>query len=96
MCHPLVQDLGMKACVQWTACSLCCMSQSQAALHYSGSDQSSNDFFAKYAEAALDTLPKNAVVLSKGDNLVNLMRFKQVCEGVRPFVMPYMQRSHWM
>eukprot|EP00960_Hanusia_phi_P062906 765298-Hanusia_phi.AAC.9 len=58
----------------------------QVGLHASKSDQSSNRYLEVYARSILEPLPAHAIILSKGDNIANTVRYLQVCEHVRPDV----------
>ncbi|EKX49847.1 hypothetical protein GUITHDRAFT_135552 [Guillardia theta CCMP2712] len=55
----------------------------QAGLHFSKNDQSSNRYMELYARSILEPLPLRAIILSKGDNIANTVRYLQVCEHVR-------------
>ena len=55
----------------------------QAALHYRVSDQSGNMYFEQYGRSMLAGAAQDAIVLSKGDNVVNTMRYMQRCEHHR-------------
>ena len=50
----------------------------QGALHLRVSDQSSNRYFEQYARSILRPMPKDAIILSNGDNTVNTVRYLQV------------------
>ena len=58
----------------------------QIGLHYEKEDQSENRLVAQFAAAALDRLPQNALLVSKGDLYWNSLRYLQVCESLRPDV----------
>jgi len=55
----------------------------QGGLHYTTSDQSNNSYFERYGRSMLAGASLNAIVLSKGDNVVNTMRYLQRCENHR-------------
>ena len=50
----------------------------QAGMSYRVSDQGGNTFLADYARAAYDNLPEGAIVITKGDNSINLLRYLTV------------------
>jgi len=51
--------------------------------HYSMSDQSTNDYFHKYAMSILEPLPANSLLLINYDQSWTSIRYMQECEGVR-------------
>jgi len=53
---------------------------------YSLQDQSLNTHTSDFGKAILSTLPKNAVLVTKGDILTNSARYVQALEGFRPDV----------
>jgi hypothetical protein len=55
----------------------------QAALHYEDQDHRDNRLVASFARSILEPLPRDALVVSKGDLYGNSLRYLQVCEGVR-------------
>jgi hypothetical protein len=55
----------------------------QGGLHYKVSDQSGNYYFEQYGRSMLAGAGADAIVLSKGDNVVNTMRYLQRCENHR-------------
>ena len=63
----------------------------QAGMSYRVSDQGGNTFLADYARAAYDNLPEGAIVLTKGDNSINLLRYLTVC--LRPPLNPETRQS---
>jgi len=58
----------------------------QIGLHYGNENQRNNRMISEFAEQILDDLPPHALVISKGDLHWNSLRYKQVCEGMRPDV----------
>ena len=46
-------------------------------------DQSANYLFHDFAQSLLSTMPRNALVLTKGDLPTNTMRYLHLCENVR-------------
>ena len=58
----------------------------QIGLNYEKEDQSENRLVSDFAETVLEDLPPNALLISKGDLYWNSLRYKQVCEGLRPDV----------
>jgi hypothetical protein len=56
----------------------------QGALHLRVSDQSSNRYFEQYARSILRPMPKDAMILSRGDNVVNTVRYLQVPKNAKP------------
>jgi len=55
----------------------------QGGVHYRVSDQSGNFYFEQYARSMLAGAAEGAMVLTKGDNVVNTIRYLQRCEGER-------------
>jgi len=71
----------------------------QLGLHYAAEDQSDNDLVVDLARKTLAVVPPDALVISRGDLLLNSLRYVQVCEGVRPDVRLLdieMLESPWM
>ena len=55
----------------------------QVGIHFRSQDQSGNLVVYKYARAFLESLPRNTLLLSKGDLATNGIRYLQTCENVR-------------
>jgi len=58
----------------------------QLGLQYPASDRRQERRVAQFGREALEQLPQNALVISKGDLYWNTLRYFQFCEGVRPDV----------
>uniref|UniRef100_A0A7S4JJE5 DUF2723 domain-containing protein n=1 Tax=Guillardia theta TaxID=55529 RepID=A0A7S4JJE5_GUITH len=58
----------------------------QVGLHYRAMDQSQNRFVYRYGLMHIENLPKNAILIVKGDVITNSIRYLQRCEGFRPDV----------
>lgn len=54
----------------------------QVGLHYSSMDQSSNEYVKHYGEMHLAKLPRNAILIVKGDVITNSIRYLQVTSAV--------------
>lgn len=52
--------------------------QIQIGLHYSRMDQSGNEYVKHYGEMHLAKLPRNAILVVKGDVITNSIRYLQV------------------
>ncbi|MBA4388845.1 MAG: hypothetical protein C0404_12755 [Verrucomicrobia bacterium] len=62
------------------------MATLQVALNYRREDQSRNVLFRDFGRAVLGPLPKDALLITRGDLWVNTVRYLQLCENVRPDV----------
>lgn len=58
----------------------------QLGMHYRKLDQSDNQYVKLYGEMHLGSLPKDAILVVKGDVITNSIRYLQRCEGYRPDV----------
>ena len=58
----------------------------QIGLHYTDRDQSDNDEVEAYGRAILESLPRDALLISLGDLDTNTIRYLQLCEALRPDV----------
>lgn len=58
----------------------------QVGLNYKKEDQSRNRLFQEFGMAVLQNLPKDSMVITRGDVWVNTIRYLQLCENVRPDV----------
>ena len=58
----------------------------QVGLHYEKQNESDNYFVRDFGRVILGPLPKNAILLTKGDLMINSVRFVQCTEGFRPDV----------
>eukprot|EP01012_Entosiphon_sulcatum_P011481 TRINITY_DN16992_c0_g1_i1.p1 TRINITY_DN16992_c0_g1~~TRINITY_DN16992_c0_g1_i1.p1 ORF type:complete len:760 (-),score=153.80 TRINITY_DN16992_c0_g1_i1:79-2331(-) len=58
----------------------------QIRLNYWRQDESGNFIVRDFGWTILQSLPKNAILLTKGDLIINSARFVQSCEGFRPDV----------
>ena len=47
-------------------------------------DESNNYLVQDFAQSLLNSMPKNALVLTKGDLPTNTMRYLHLCENIRP------------
>lgn len=52
-------------------------------LSFHAQNQSSNETVARYGRALLEPLPRNALLLTKGDVVTNVTRYLQTCDGIR-------------
>ena len=55
----------------------------QIGLHYAENDQHGNTVVHDYAQASLEALPQNTLLITKGDIQINAIRYMQQCEHVR-------------
>ncbi len=54
--------------------------------NYEAQNQKKNTFISDYGHWAVDPLPPNTILLTKGDLICNSIIYLQICEGVRPDV----------
>jgi len=63
-------------------CTVCGMESEtrgyQVGVHYSAMDQSSNQYVKQYGAMHLEMMPKNAILIVKGDVITNSIRYLQV------------------
>jgi len=63
-------------------CTLCGMESEtrgyQVGVHYSAMDQSSNQYVKQYGAMHLEMMPRNAILIVKGDVITNSIRYLQV------------------
>ena len=52
--------------------------------NFSICDESNNYLVHDFAQSLLNSMPKNALVLTKGDLPTNTMRYLHLCENIRP------------
>ena len=55
----------------------------QIVLHYRAEDKSRNFLFYRFGKALLSPLPRNALLIIKGDIYASVLRYPQECEGFR-------------
>ncbi len=89
--RPRLARFGLPACVALVF--------GQGLVHARESSERGNRAFLLTARAMLAPLPPGALLLTRGDVLVNATRYLQTCEGVRPDVRILdreMAKSPWM
>jgi hypothetical protein len=71
--------------IAWVAAAVAVLCQ--LGFHYSSADQSWNTAFARFGRSVLESLPPRSLLVSQGDVYLNVLRYMQQIEGVRPDVM---------
>ena len=70
-----------------------------AVVNFTAEDQHENTVFSDYGRELFRPLPQGALVWTKGDLVINVMRYLQQCEGQRPDVRALdreLLRKPWM
>ena len=80
-----IAQIGQRTTLGAAAAALVIVA-TQLALNYRMQDQSGNRLFELDAAAKLANLPRDAILLTSGDNYNNTTKYLQLCEGVRPDV----------
>mmetsp|Transcript_9016 Transcript_9016/g.18003 ORF Transcript_9016/g.18003 Transcript_9016/m.18003 type:complete len:791 (-) Transcript_9016:130-2502(-) len=88
--------MGLGAATVWRVCGTAqrvtallttlALVGTQLGMHYRSLDQSDNQYVRLYGLMHLESLPKDAILVVKGDVITNSIRYLQRCESVRPDV----------